>query len=518
MRNYHLKILIIALVLIPGKAFAVSGIVGANGHCYALSFNTATAYMHTWDDNSYQFTPVTTDGRRTYIVGTQIWGKNYADGGAVWQWFEWANGQWYNAGASPVSGNIYYQTITEMESYAASLGVTSGVPPTSYWPTGPPEGCADAPEDPPCPEQGTNAGTLNVPGKYPPPPFCMNDCEVTKNPANIGIAVWNYLANETVYMNLIFTGEVCSLVAGDPTNPYQPANCDEAKGRCVEFCGINNIAANTCSIDPVTNAVLTNCTCKDYPQLKPGETAPGTEPVAPQTPPPAVANPTPTAPPAEAADPEANPTGSVEQWLKSIKHSSSNNSSNEQAELNAIKDELARISGIGTQTNAINANVDANASATAQNTGALVEGMGGLSDGIKGLDKGIAEVNDSVETGNATLGEISDALTDTETGQSTLNGMTGNTYDGAISTEETPVLSDLAAAFQGLIQSNPFTAIFTDSEVNTTSSDACLDFPNPLNNTTITAVCFNEYESIWDAMGLIFLGLCGFMAFRIVKG
>jgi hypothetical protein len=93
--------------------------------------------------------------------------------------------------------------------------------------------------------------------------------------------------------------------------------------------------------------------------------------------------------------------------------------------------------------------------------------------------------------------------------------VTDNTYDGNVEGDFTD--PDFDTTVQGYIDGNPFKSAIENSEINLTGSDACFRFPNPYEGGT-EVYCIDTYESYFNAMGLILLGLTGFMCFRIIKG
>jgi len=90
-----------------------------------------------------------------------------------------------------------------------------------------------------------------------------------------------------------------------------------------------------------------------------------------------------------------------------------------------------------------------------------------------------------------------------------------NTYDGNVEGDfEDP---DIETTVQDYLDDNPLTTAIENSEINLSSSTPCFQFPNPYNGST-EVYCIDTYESYFNAMGLILVGLTGFICFRIIKG
>lgn len=155
----------------------------------------------------------------------------------------------------------------------------------------------------------------------------------------------------------------------------------------------------------------------------------------------------------------------------------------------------------------------------------LIDGSDPDSDG-----DGISDGDDSDPDGS----EVSDADTDgdgdvdsddppapeedvptEEDVEAELGDITDNEYDSTIEGDFND--PDIASTVQGYIDGNPLADEISGSSLTFSGSDPCFYFTNPYEDVT-EQYCLNPYESYFNAMGLILLGLTGFMCFRIIKG
>jgi len=359
----------------------------------------------------------------------------------------------------------------------------------------------------PCPEAGIEAGALVVPGKYPPGPYCKVNCYVEKDTSIEGfIEAYDPINNKTTILNTVYTGEECQLT-DTSSDPEPPADCTEAQNRCVEFCGVNNVQTNTCTVG-TNGEILVDCVCIDYPEPEEGQGSPA--PAGDPTEPSDVPDPTDPAADPAAADPETDPDLDTDKWLKAMKRAMEEGNDKMIARLNAIKDSIGVTNDAIHQGNILSKNIADNTAATANNTGVVV---GQLSD----VKDGLARIENGVDEGNQTLDEIAEALADETEGQPELAAIQPNNYDATIPVENMPVEEDLQGVLSDIYDLNPFADALSASGMQLSNSSSCITFPNPLGGVE-KQICFSDYQSTWNAMGLVLLGLCGFMAFRIVKG
>lgn len=478
--------------------------------CYSIHFDVVAPYTQRTPVNRPTFLPQNNGNGTMTIKEGAPWlvTRTYQGVRAYLYGYNKATNHWSALPIEQWSGTSYpdgaQQFLTAMVPYntrVLSIGTGPGqLNVDTCLPNG------DDPEDE-CPAMGTAAGVLEVPGKYPEGPYCKGTCEVIKDSTILGsIDAWDPVNNKTAILNTVYTGAECELT-NTSSDPYPPADCTEAQNRCTEFCGINNIQKNTCVVGS-GGEILLDCVCKDYPDIDPGERSP--EPAVDPTVPETVPDPTDPTPDTEAADPEATPDTDTDKWLKAMKHAIEENDEKAIARLEAIKDSIGVTNDTINEGNKLGKNIADNTAATADNTSKIVNRIGEITDGV-------AKVEDKLGDANEKLGEIAEALGDETTGQSELASINDNQYDGTVGISDMPVEGDLQAILTTFYNFNPFRTVYENSAMNMNSANACLNFPNPLGGVS-QQVCFDDFESTWNMMGLILVGLSGFMAFRIIKG
>lgn len=97
--------------------------------------------------------------------------------------------------------------------------------------------------------------------------------------------------------------------------------------------------------------------------------------------------------------------------------------------------------------------------------------------------------------------------------ESGYDGVGENSYDSTIEGDFTD--PDYQGAAQDIMDANPLSDDLDGSEIQLTNIDSCIDFPNPYTGGT-EQFCFNKYDSYWRAMGFLFIGVVGFMCFRLI--
>lgn len=496
-------IFIFLLVIFTAKiSHATSGRI-VNGICYGYHIYTNASGYNDVNNSSFT-TPSSSQVLPTFTSLGFTLGSWWSYNIIAYEWIpigQPGGGQWIQH--SSTGSYVMEQAKNNIESWAVSLGVPIGQTPAQYMPD-PGEACGIPPA---CPENGTEAGALEVPGKYPPGPYCKEECYVVKDPSIEGfIEAYDPINNKTTILNTVYTGDECQLT-DTSSDPEPPADCTEAQNRCVEFCGVNNVQTNTCTVGS-NGEILVDCVCIDYPEPEEGQGSPA--PAGDPTEPSDVPDPTDPAGDPAAADPETDPDLDTDKWLKAMKRAMEEGNDRMIARLNAIKDSIGVTNDAIHQGNLLAKNTADNTAATANNTSTMVGQLGDVKDGL-------ARIENGVETGNQTLDEIADALVDETEGQPELAAIQPNNYDPTIPIEDMPIEEDLQGVLSDIYALNPFADALSTSGMDLNNSSSCITFPNPLGGEQ-KQICFDDYQSTWNAMGLVLLGLSGFMAFRIVKG
>jgi len=131
---------------------------------------------------------------------------------------------------------------------------------------------------------------------------------------------------------------------------------------------------------------------------------------------------------------------------------------------------------------------------------------------LAGINRaGFNNLHGDLKENNQLLGSINDTLNDNTDHTGSLPD--GNDYSGDIAPEDIPEEEDLEGTLTGWISSTPFLSNLQSSQVLLSNPDACLSGNIAGQDVQF---CFSDYESTWDTMGAMLLGLSGFFAFFIV--
>jgi len=142
-------------------------------------------------------------------------------------------------------------------------------------------------------------------------------------------------------------------------------------------------------------------------------------------------------------------------------------------------------------------------------------------DGIVGADDSDpdgSDLSDADTNGDGVVDEndepYSEWPSDGEVG-GTIDGVSDNSYNSEL--DPLPDETDWDETMQPFIDDHPFKSAFDNSELSLVNQNPCLTFPNPYTGGT-EQFCFDEYDTQFRAMGLVLLGLAGFICFQIIKG
>jgi hypothetical protein len=528
-----------------GKAFAISGCTGS-GQCVAY-------YWQCWSagtaGNNLMWDAVPTGGT-PYECGAS---NTTQYGGALQDPFYYCREKTYiykNPGAPVIPywnlslNRLLYldeETADAFRAYYEGLGIPEATEPESYWPA------ADFEYAETCSEPSVNCSELTDQVEEllvfdglvsSSQPLCSQGCELTNNGVSAAIRKDDCDSNGTaddpctIFTNLKYTGEDCP--QGDPESEDDPG-CSYWQQLCEELCvgGDMNFSCNE-----TTGEHDCGCLMPEYPLIQSGggfkpdqdedgnPTGDPSETDADNDGDPDTTDPDPDGdgitfndgdPDGDGQDNRGqatfqnNPTA---QW--STSHNgfgtdpdgdndgdTTSNCSDDDIDGDGIpNDQDPDMDGDGVPNTS---DIDADG----------CDGIDGAGEGEEGDPAADADTNqDGVVDETDPPAEGEEWPTEEEVDQG-YNDVGDNTYDGNVEGDFTD--PDLGTTIQGYIDGNPFADNINSSTINLNSSDSCFRFPNPYEGGE-EVYCLNQYESYWNAMGLILLGLTGMLCFIIIKG
>jgi hypothetical protein len=520
-------------------SYAIQG-VKYNGSCYVYYRNEPELYL--MSSSTSMWVPcLQPDGVR-YTDNTAICGPKVTyPAGKYWSYSDIKTYIWTGSAWSKVEDTNYghewetYQSLRDAN--PALLSVPLNTYPHSYWPTGPPdiENCSDITID--CQEKsGEVVELLQVDGNVSyDTPLCMEGCELEPN--GVSAKIRRSDCNDdgtaddpcTLFVNYRYTGQECP--QGSEESEDDPG-CAYWQQVCEELC-VGGDMDFSC-----TEGGAVNCGCllPEYPIV---QTPSGPKPDQDD-------DGLPTGDPSETdsdndGDPDTTDPDPDGDGITSNDGDPDGDGEDNRGRFTFQNDPNWTDShnGYGTdsdgdndgdgQSNCTDDDIDGDGIPNDQDPDMDGDGVNNTSDvdadGCDGVD-GTGEGEEGDNAGAADTdgdGDVDaddppeegeDWPTEEEIDQG-YGDVTNNTYDGNVEGDFTD--PDFDTTVQGYIDGNPFKTAIENSEINLTASDACFRFPNPYEGGT-EIYCIDTYESYFNAMGLILLGLTGFICFRIIKG
>lgn len=306
--------------------------------------------------------------------------------------------------------------------------------------------------------------------------------------------------------------------------------CDECKGsqdECAQTCAASGYVNYRVTCDQFDGTRNYDCEClPDTPDPDP-EDPPLNQEDPQDTPTP----PDPDDPPdPDAADPESDPQDLINQWLKAMKHALEQNDAKKIARLDAIKGDIEKLLGNSALSVNYQKNMDKNLATIAKNQGiqskkiddlkAEIAKIGSdITDEIGDMGKGIEDKLDGLGDELSGIGDDTSAIRDQlerTDDDGALASVEDVEYEG-LQEGDIPEEGSITDFIQGALQDHPLVDVFNESELELNGATPCFQIPNPYSGSS-ESVCIDDYESSFNMMGYVLVGLSGFIAFCIIRG